>query len=280
MYSPLFLFSLVGVALAWKKHGNPLVRYLSVSALVTILVYSKWATWWGGHAYGPRYLADLTPALALFLFPVKGLLARSRVIGVVFVLALAWSVTAHAIGVYWERGHWNICTDVDRFPGRVWSWSDSQILAMPRSALDRIRLRGLPTSRRAPGLVSASYRSDLAPALTVTDARPVEFSVAATNDGRAVWRARTRGAKGAVRLGWRWFKQGETGWQGEGRSLLCHDVAPHESASFRPSIRPPREPGVYVLEVGLVNERIAWLADAGVPPVRSTVSVRAARPGG
>jgi hypothetical protein len=70
VYSPIFLLSLLGIVLAWGKNAAPLLRYLSMGVVLTILLYSKWGIWWGGHSYGPRLLADLTPILVLFLYPL------------------------------------------------------------------------------------------------------------------------------------------------------------------------------------------------------------------
>jgi hypothetical protein len=48
VYSPVLLCSLLGMALAWRDHGDPLLRALSVGILPTLLLYGKWINWWGG----------------------------------------------------------------------------------------------------------------------------------------------------------------------------------------------------------------------------------------
>jgi hypothetical protein len=48
VYSPLLLCSLLGMAIAWRSHGDPLLRALSVGILPTLLIYGKWINWWGG----------------------------------------------------------------------------------------------------------------------------------------------------------------------------------------------------------------------------------------
>jgi hypothetical protein len=132
VYSPIFLFSLVTLVMAWRRGGDPLLRAVSVGALAVVLLYSRWWPWWGGHTFGPRYLADLTPSLALALYPLRDGLNRSRRIKTAFVAALFWSVAAHSIGAFWDDIAWNAYpVDVDRAPQRLWSWTDNQLVNPP-----------------------------------------------------------------------------------------------------------------------------------------------------
>jgi len=75
--------------------------------LLTLVFYSRWSTYWGGACYGPRLLADVTPALAFLLVPCGRLVSRFAAARVLFMLALAWSIAAHAAGAYWDDGSWN-----------------------------------------------------------------------------------------------------------------------------------------------------------------------------
>jgi hypothetical protein len=102
VYSPIFLLSLLGIVLAWGRNAAPLLRYLSMGVVLTILLYSKWGMWWGGHSYGPRLLADLTPILALFLYPLADFLHRSWGFRGLLAILVIWSVSAHAIGAFWN----------------------------------------------------------------------------------------------------------------------------------------------------------------------------------
>jgi len=128
IYSPIFLLSVVGLALAWKKGGDLLLRYASVGVLLTILLYSKWFSWWGGYTYGPRMLADLAPVLAMSLYPVLPLLHTSRALKAGFVVLALWSVVAHSIGAFVDDRSWNERVDVDNAPERLRSWTDNQLV--------------------------------------------------------------------------------------------------------------------------------------------------------
>jgi len=274
IYSPIFLLSVLGIGLAWRRNGDTLLRYLSVGVLFTILFYGKWRVWWGGWTYGPRILADLTPILALLLYPLKDLLKRSRGLKAVFIIFAVWSIAAHSIGAFWDDGEWNRSPNVDRFPQRLWSWSDNQLVNPLREAFSRGVIALRPTSQTAPELLSASYRMNLPPSVTTAAVKPIGLSLEATNVGQAVWLASSPSDKGVVRLGWRWLKGGQLIPEAaEGREGLRHDVFPRQSYEFHFSIDPPQQPGTYLLEIGLVNEHVRWFSALGVPPIRLTVRV-------
>jgi dolichyl-phosphate-mannose-protein mannosyltransferase len=280
VYSPFVLFSLLGMAVVWRRGGDRLLRYLTPGVVLTVLLYSKWGIWWGGSSYGPRLLADLGPVLALLLYPITPLLARRPALRAVFVALVVWSIGAHAVGAFVDDRSWNWNGNVvvDRFPDRLWSWSDNQLVNPARDGLHRaiIALRRLPTSRSAPELLSASYRSPSPARLVVECGQTLQVTVGATNVGGAAWLAQSPRERGLVRLGWRWFKDGRPLPLGEGRVHLDAAVLPGQSHEFRASIVPPREPGAYVLEVGLLDERVLWFAERGTPPLRMSVTVGSA----
>jgi Dolichyl-phosphate-mannose-protein mannosyltransferase len=128
VYSPVFVFSAVGIACAWRRGGDPLLRALSVGVVLTILVYGKWAKWWGGWTYGPRLLADLTPLLAVCLVPLATTVLRARAWQAAFLALAIWSIGAHAIGAFRDDLAWNRRVDVEAHPERLWRWSDNQLV--------------------------------------------------------------------------------------------------------------------------------------------------------
>jgi hypothetical protein len=279
VYSPILLLSVFGMARAWQRNGDPLLRYASVGVLLTILLYGKWGMWWGGSSYGPRLLADLTPSLALALYPLKDVFRRKWACQVVFVIFALWSIGAHAMGAFWDDNRWNqmFHHDADAFRQRLWLWTDNQLVNAPRDIYTRIGivLRGLPTSRTAPELLAASYLTNLPSNLTVTAPHPIHISLEAINEGQAVWLAWAKHYKGTVRLGWRWRTREHYLPGMSGRVSLRYDVLPRQSHDFRIAIDPPRALGTYLLEVGLVSEGVAWFSDRGTPNLQITVNVDA-----
>ncbi len=135
VYSPVFILSAVGFASAWRRGGDPLLRALSVGVVLTVLMYGKWAKWWGGWTYGPRLLADLTPILALCLVPLAPMVMRRRAWQATFLALALWSVAAHAIGAFRDDLSWNQRVDVEEHPDRLWRWSDNQLVNALRDML-------------------------------------------------------------------------------------------------------------------------------------------------
>jgi hypothetical protein len=241
--------------------------------------------WHGGSSYGPRLLADLAPILALCLYPLQGLLTRRRAARGAFLVAIAWSIGAHAIGAWWYDDSWNsnvwsAVRDTGRFQQGLWSWTDNQLVDLPRTVLDRafIAAARLPTSRRDRTLLSASYRANLPSMLTARPSQPIVLSVEATNDGRAVWLARTRRDKGSVRLGWRWLREGKEVVEWSGRAPILHDVFPGQGYRFEIAIDPPQGTGAYTLELSLVSERVVWFDHVGTPPLRVALQLQGDSP--
>jgi Dolichyl-phosphate-mannose-protein mannosyltransferase len=129
VYSPVLVLSLAGMVRAWRSGGDPLLRALSVGAVLTILLYSKWAKWWGGYTYGPRLLADLSPVFVLAMLPLAERLLRHRTWQVAFALLAAWSIGAHAMGAFVDdHVTWNQQADVEAHPDRLWRWGDNQLV--------------------------------------------------------------------------------------------------------------------------------------------------------
>jgi hypothetical protein len=109
----------------------------------------------------------------------------------------------------------------------------------------------------------------------VLDARDFNLTLQVINTGKAVWLAQAENDRGAVRLGWRWFKGDERVPVLEGREHLHYDVFPGQTYRFTRAIKTPLlEPGRYTLELGLVCELVTWFSDQGVTPLTFDVHVQ------
>jgi hypothetical protein len=284
VYSPVFALALVGLARAWRPAGDGFLRALGLGVGLTVLLYGRWNPWWGGWSYGPRLLADLTPALALGLLPLAAALGRSRLLRGLLVLTLAWSIAAHAIGAFWDDFHWNEVKNVDRAPESLWVWHDNQLVNPVREILARgaVLAEGQPTSRGAPELLAARYEPHGPPPRTSSPGGWVRLTLRATNVGQAVWLAWPERAHGVVTLGWRWGRAGEEVRRVTRGAPLRTDVHPGQSRDLRLWIPAPAEPGRYVLTIELAARGLGWFSGRGSPPLVLTVDVpaRAAGPPG
>lgn len=128
VYSPMFMLSVLGFA----RRGVPTwVRALGVGCLLTVVVYARWAPWWGGYSVGPRILADVAPVLALGLVPLR---ERPWRAAVAFTGILA--IAAHALCAFTTSPTaWNGWVDVDRAPERLWSVRRSPLACAVREVV-------------------------------------------------------------------------------------------------------------------------------------------------
>jgi hypothetical protein len=277
VYSPIFLFSLAGMAIVWGDPQQVFLKYLSFAPLLIILLTAKWMMWWGGHSYGPRILADITPLLCLYLYPLFERAQSPPLLKLKYVIAglTALSIGLHALGVF-GGGDWNGYADVDRHPERLWSWRESPpvyysgkigmaAFAQVMGAFAHVKRFALapPTSREAPQLLAAAYSLEVAPSYSLIG-EPVTAVVTVVNTGKAVWLAHTDGTSGEVRLGWVWFKDDREVPSLAGRELLAYDVFPGQRYAFNLRIPTPMESGQYTLELELVSENVMWFSAQGI----------------
>jgi hypothetical protein len=276
VYSPVLVFSVVGVLVSLVS-GPMLLRSLALGVVFVVILVSHWFRWWGGHAWGPRLLADTTPVLCFLMYPLTETLDRRRVVKALFVLLAACSILVHGLGAFLYDARWDALFDVDVNHAAVWSWRAGPLAFYGREASARIG-RALfgggtphPNSADSPTLLGAAYRVEPFGG----DAEPggtVRVSLAAKNTGRAVWLARAPGDTGAVRLGWRWSRDAVD--VASGRFFLDVDAAPGQTVRFIGSVPVPPVAGDYTLTLDLVSELVTWFAARGVSPVTAAVRVR------
>lgn len=264
VYSPALILSLVGLVAVWRRGGNPLFRAVAVGTVMGILLYGKFFIWWAGYTYGPRYLADFTPGLALLLVPILPVALKRRTTTAVFLVLTMWSMTAHAIGAYVDENRWNAFQDIpgieaSEVQDRLWRWRDNQFFNPVADFAVRLgaAMLHLPTSQTADWL-RASYHTTLPASVSLTVGSPLSFSVGVTNAGAAVWLRRANHDRGVVSFGWRWLGLDGDLVGVEGRTPLQMSVLPGHRQELWPVIDPPNTPGSYRLEWGLVSEGVSW----------------------
>ena len=252
-YSPIFALAFIGLALAWRRNGDLLLRYLGVGAILSILVVAKWHMSSGGESFGPRLLADLTPIMAFALFPLADSIRDRRALAIVFAVLGAWSVTANAFGAFISYRAWNQWA-LGNADTRLWLWSDNPVVDPMRSTFDSIRiaLGHRSTSRDSPGLLDARFIVLNPPPINAAPGARVHVSIRATNTGEAVWlTGRSPAERGVVSLGWEWKRDGKTAGDNETRRELHLNVFPGDSMDLEASAFTPDAPGRYELEISL-----------------------------
>lgn len=141
--SPFLAVAVAALIAAWRWPADDrvwLARYGSLAVAASVVLFASVGDWWGGHAYGNRYLIDSLPlyAIGLGLATARGSLA-SRPARWAFGIAVAWSVAFHAVGAvgyYTPEGlQWDRVPEIDSHPARLWSWTDPQWLSVLRGTL-------------------------------------------------------------------------------------------------------------------------------------------------
>jgi hypothetical protein len=139
IYSPVFIFSFVGMVMVWRERGHILLKYLSLAPFLSVILAAKWVIWWGGFSYGPRLLADITPILCLYLYQPFESAAGRRLLKFVLFGICGLSVSVHVLGAFGD-GSWNYTpVNVDHAPERLWSWVDSPPVYYAKRILARMR---------------------------------------------------------------------------------------------------------------------------------------------
>jgi hypothetical protein len=126
IYSPIFLFSIVG--LCWVR-VRPLYPYLVVGAIGHLVLHAKWSIWWGGHSFGYRMLIEMIPALMILLAIAwdRLIAVRGALRTILWATAVA-SVYVQLLGTYAYPSGWNSePVDVDHAPGRLWDVWDTEL---------------------------------------------------------------------------------------------------------------------------------------------------------
>jgi hypothetical protein len=274
-YSPIFILSFTGLALAWRRNGDVLLRYLSVGVILSILLVARWHKTSGGESFGPRLLADLAPVMALALFPLADSLRNRRALAIAFAALAVWSITANASGAFVSYRGWNQWA-LSHPDTRLWLWTDNPVVDPLRSAFDSITiaLGHRSTSRNSPDLLDARIEMLKAPPPDALPGTHVHVSLRATNTGKAVWLAgRSADERGVVSLGWEWKRDGKMVADSAARSELHLDVFPGEAADLDASAFAPDQPGHYELELSLAAEFKGQPARVIGAPLRVPMSV-------
>jgi hypothetical protein len=255
-YSPIYILSFAGLALAWRSSGDVLLRYLGLGVILSILLVARWHKTSGGESFGPRLLADTAPIMAFALYSLADSLRNQRGLAIAFAVLCVWSIAAHASGAFISYRGWNqwALNDADR---RLWLWGDNPVVDPIRSHYDslRIALGRRPTSRNSPDLLDARFDELNTPPHDAVPGGHVHVSIRATNTGQAAWlTGRSTDERGVVSLGWEWKRDGKVIADSQARRELHLDVFPGETMDLDASAFAPDQPGSYELDISLAVE--------------------------
>jgi hypothetical protein len=130
IYTPWVALALAATPLvASRLASHRLIFWLLLALIPYFLLLSKYAVWWGGHCFGPRYWTDVIPLFAILLaFELDWAVDRSRVLIVLFAITIALAIGVQLIGAYCFPSSWNLKpVDVDARHERLWDWRDNEL---------------------------------------------------------------------------------------------------------------------------------------------------------
>jgi hypothetical protein len=131
IYSPIFLFSFLGIYYKWKEETLSLFDYaIFLTVLFHWILVSRNLNWWGGHCYGYRLLSDMIPFFVFYLiFFLKYANLKSPTFAL-FILSIIVSLFINFQGANrMETYYWNLQpSNIDENSFRVWDWKDAPFL--------------------------------------------------------------------------------------------------------------------------------------------------------
>jgi SAM-dependent methyltransferase len=135
-----------------------------------------------------------------------------------------------------------------------------------------------PQTHQTSALPSADSRASISTvaALRCAPGAPLPLRAMIRNDGSAVWSASSRDDDGrlAIRLGNHWRGRfGRMRVFDDRRTGLPFDLAPGESLEVGITPAAPQQPGLWILELDMVQEFVRWFAEAGSKTTRVRVRV-------
>ena len=97
-YTPLLFAALAAWPAFFKRHRPEALLAAAVVA-INVAFYAPWYLWWGGHAWGPRFLVTILPFAALPLAEALEVARRHRLAAVGVIALAAVSVAVQILGV-------------------------------------------------------------------------------------------------------------------------------------------------------------------------------------
>jgi hypothetical protein len=258
------LFAVVGAVRIWRTDAHPWLRVLTIGVALHVLFYGSFTEWWAGYTYGPRYFTDVLPALCLFLVHGWVPFARKPFVHGLACFLVLYGVAVQVIGVYCADDGWNRSpTPLELRPGRVWDWSDLQILRSARSGWQEAELVPLVLdvfTDAVPAKLQPLEAADLAgnvevlsPPTRMAAGAQTETTIRLTNRSAKAWPAFSGEGRISVRylvlVVARWLSGGQP-VPGAGEVLrLPTNLAPGETLSMDLPLTAPQRPGDYEVEV-------------------------------
>lgn len=131
VFSPWALVAVLCLPATWRRlQPHQLICWLLWSLVPFSLVLSKYAVWWGGHCFGPRYWTEAMPLFAILLaMALERLRSAGRAAIIIAWSTIVFSIAVQVIGAFCYPSTWNLQpTNIDVDHRRLWDWRDTEIM--------------------------------------------------------------------------------------------------------------------------------------------------------
>ena len=124
-------------AVARRLASHRLLCWLLWALVPYFILLAKYAVWWGGHCFGPRYWTEVIPLFAILLaFGLDWARERSRALVALAALTILWAIAVQALGAFCYPTDWNLRpANVDLHHERLWDWRDTELSRCLTTAL-------------------------------------------------------------------------------------------------------------------------------------------------
>ena len=132
VFTPWALLALLALPFTWNRlRKQPVLLLLTGAFIVNVAMLAKYSSWWGGCCFGPRFLTDATPVLAVLLgLALAWAWPRRRLILACFGVAIVLSVLIQALGAFRYPSTFDTEPDFIDHPEqrhRLWDWGDGEL---------------------------------------------------------------------------------------------------------------------------------------------------------
>jgi hypothetical protein len=126
IFMPITLLGIIGLLRSFRRlREEPHLPMLAIAATLHFLLLSGFPYWHGGWAFGPRYLVDILPILALGAGLELPRLGRAA--GVALAIAFVWSVLVQWNGAFcYPASQWDsrMSFNIER---AAWNWDQFEL---------------------------------------------------------------------------------------------------------------------------------------------------------
>src|SRR5260370_35950449 len=123
---PITVLGIIGLLRSFRRlRENPHDPMMAIAATSHFLLISGYASWHGGWAFGPRYLVDILPILALGAGLELPRLGRGA--SAALAIAFVWSVLVQWNGAFcYPASQWDARMSLTT-ESAVWDWNQFEL---------------------------------------------------------------------------------------------------------------------------------------------------------